>query len=252
MKTSNASRGRWRLVALLGLMLALALAAPAVADAITIYAAASLREAFPRIAPGQTYNFAGSNELQLQIEHGAPADVFASAAPEEAQALFREGRCTRPVTFATNTVVILVPNGNPGHIRSVYSLRHGNRTLAVGAPAVPIGAYTRELLARMRLGSILGTNTVTLEKSVSGITAKVALGAVDAGFAYVTDGRIVADRVEVIRLPLWAQPPVRYQACVVRRPGAHTAVAERFVERLVGRAGRAALRRGGFGLPPRR
>ncbi len=102
----------------------------------------------------------------------------------------------------------------------------------------------------MRLTSILTTNTVTLEKNVGGITAKVALGAVDAGFAYVTDGRIVADRVEVIRLPIWAQPPVRYQACVVKRSGADTAGAEAFIKQLVGKPGRAALKEGGFGLPP--
>ena len=108
-----------------------------------MYAAASLRESFPEIDRRPTYNFAGSNQLQLQIERGAPADVFASASPTEAQALFRAGRCTRPVTFATNLLVLLVPNANPGNVRSVYSLRSGGRRLAVGSPGVPIGAYTR-------------------------------------------------------------------------------------------------------------
>ncbi|HEY0278681.1 MAG TPA: molybdate ABC transporter substrate-binding protein [Solirubrobacterales bacterium] len=239
-----------RLVTLVALAVGLLMAAPAAADALTVYAASSLREALPKMAPSNTYNFSGSNELQLQIEHGAPADVFASAAPEEAQDLFRAGLCTRPVTFATNTVVLLVPNGNPGSIKSVYSLREGNRTLAVGTPGVPIGSYTRELLARLRLSSVLTSNTVTLEKNVGGITAKVALGAVDGGFAYVTDGRIVAERVEVIRLPKWAQPPVRYQACAVKRAGADTAGAERFLKQLVGKPGRTALKEGGFGLPP--
>ncbi|OJU85223.1 MAG: molybdate ABC transporter substrate-binding protein [Solirubrobacterales bacterium 70-9] len=231
--------------------LALCLAAPAAASAITVYAAASLREAFPEMAPAQTYNFSGSNELALQIERGAPADVFASAAPEEAQELFQKGLCSRPVTFATNVVVMLVPNGNPGHLKSVYSLRQGGHTIAVGIPGVPIGGYTRELLARMRLSSILTNNTVTLEKNVTGITAKVALGAVEAGFAYVTDGRIVSDRVEIIRLPRWAQPPVRYQACIVHRAGADTAGAQKFMEVLTGKRGRTALKKGGFGLPPK-
>ena len=252
MKTSHSSkRSTRRLIVVVSLALTLFLAVPAAAHAITVYAAASLREAFPKIAPAQTYNFAGSDDLQLQIERGAPADVFASAAPKQAQALFRAGLCTRPVTFATNTVVLLVPNGNPGHIKSVYNLRRGNRTLAVGTPSVPIGAYTRELLARMRLSSILTTNTISLEKNVAGITSKVALGGVDGGFAYVTDGRIVADRVEVIRLPRWAQPPVRYQVCIVRRDGVDTAVAKKFINRLVGKRGRAVLKSGGFGLPPR-
>ena len=120
------------------------LAAPVAASAAPrVFAAASLREAFPQIDGSPTYNFAGSNTLQLQIERGAPADVFASASPNEAQALFREGRCERPVTFATNILVLLVPNSNPGNVRSVYSLRSGGRRLAVGSPGVPIGDYTR-------------------------------------------------------------------------------------------------------------
>src|SRR5689334_7669499 len=93
-----------RLGVVVALTIALFVAAPAAAHAITVYAAASLREAFPQIAPAQTYNFAGSGALQTQIERGAPADVFASASPKEAQALFRAGLCTRPATFATNVV----------------------------------------------------------------------------------------------------------------------------------------------------
>jgi molybdate transport system substrate-binding protein len=231
---------------------AIAAGAPAAARAApTVYAAASLREAFPQIDGAPTYNFAGSNQLQLQIERGAPADVFASASPAEAQALFRKGRCTRPVTFATNILVLLVPRSNPGDVRSVYSLRSGGRRMAVGTPGVPIGAYTRRLLARLRLTSILRTNTVSNEANVTGIVTKVALGSADAGFAYRTDGRIAADRVRAIRLPRWAQPPVRHLICAVRRPGADIAGAQAFIAKVTGSRGRSVLKRGGFGLPPR-
>ncbi len=226
------------------------LAAPAGAQALTVYAASSLREAFPQIQDA-TYNFAGSNALQLQIERGAPADAFASASPKEAQALFKEGRCTRPVTFATNVVVLLVPKDNPSHVKSVYSLRDGGRRVAIGTAGVPIGDYTRKLLARMLLSSILSSNTVSQEPNVAGITSKVALGSADAGFAYVTDGRIVADRVKTIKLPSWAQPPVRYQLCAVKRSGADTSGANAFIKRAVGSKGRGILKAGGFGLPPR-
>src|SRR5436309_3145685 len=88
---------------------AAAIAAPAPAHAITVYAAASLRDAFPALDRQPQYSFAGSNQLQLQIERGAPADVFASASPNEPRALFREGRCSRPRTFATNRLALLVP-----------------------------------------------------------------------------------------------------------------------------------------------
>jgi molybdate transport system substrate-binding protein len=231
---------------------ALALAAPVAAQAAPrVFAAASLREAFPQIDGAPTYNFAGSNTLQLQIERGAPADVFASASPKEAQALFHEGRCARPVTFATNILVLLVPKSNPGRIRSVYSLRSGGRRLAIGAAGVPVGDYTRLLLRRLRLSGILRNNTVSNETNVANVVSKVALGSADAGFAYVTDGRIASDRVTAIRLPRWAQPPVRYQICAVRRAGADSAGASAFIAKVRSPRGRSVLKHAGFGLPPR-
>src|SRR3954465_4007283 len=154
---------------------ALVLAAPAAAQAFTVYGAASLSSALPRIDSSPRYNFAGSNQLQLQIERGAPADLFASASPAEAQALFREGRCSRPVTFATNVLVLITPRSNPARLRSVYGLRSGGRGPPGGTAGVPIGAYTRLVLRRMRLTSILNANRVSLEPNVNGIVAKVGL-----------------------------------------------------------------------------
>lgn len=226
--------------------------ATAAAAGLSVYAASSLREAFPALDGSSTYNFAGSNQLQLQIEKGAPADVFASASPQEAQALFGEDRCERPVTFATNVVVLLVPKANPANIDSVYDLDRGKpKRLAVGTKGVPIGDYTRKLLRKLRLTRILERNTVSSEPNVASITSKVALGSADAGFAYVTDGRAVSDRVRMIRLPKYAQPPVRYQICAVRRDGADTGGAHAFIDRAVGSEGRKVLKQYGFGLPPR-
>jgi molybdate transport system substrate-binding protein len=231
---------------------ALVLAAPAAAHAFTVYGAASLSSAFPVIDSSPTYNFAGSNQLQLQIERGAPADLFASASPAEPAALFKEGRCSRPVTFATNILVMVTPTNNPAGLRSVYGLRTGSHRLAVGTAGVPIGVYTRQLLRRMQLTSILSTNTVSLEPSVNSIIAKVGLGSADAGFSYFTDYLAAKNRLRVFRLPTWAQPPVRYQMCVVKRPGADTAAANRFMQRVLSTQGRRVLKRFGFGLTPRR
>lgn len=233
------------------LVAAAGLAFPAGASAYTVYAAASLSDAFPKISHSPKYSFAGSNTLQTQIERGAPADVFASASPNEAQALYHEGRCARPVTFATNVLVMIVPNGNPGKISSVYSLRGGGKRVAIGAAGVPVGAYSRKLLARLRLSSILKNNTVSQESSVSSVTAKVALGSADVGFVYRTDGRAAAERTRTIPLPRYAQPPVRYQMCAVKRGGAETRRATSFIRQVTSRAGRAVLRRYGFGLPPK-
>ena len=241
---------RMRVVLLLAT--ALVLAAPAAAQAFTVYGAASLSSAFPVIDGAPKYNFAGSNQLQLQIERGAPADLFASASPAEPAALFREGKCSRPVTFATNVLVMVTPKSNPAGLRSVYGLRNGNHRLAVGTAGVPIGAYTRQLLRRMQLTSILSTNTVSLEPNVNSIVAKVGLGSADAGFPYFTDYLAAQNRLRVFRLPTWAQPPVRYQMCVVKRPGADTASANRFMQRVLASRGRSILKRFGFGLTPRR
>jgi molybdate transport system substrate-binding protein len=230
---------------------AVALAAPAGAQAVNVYAATSLTNVFPALDKAPKYSFGGSNTLQLQIERGAPADVFASASPHEAQALFHEGRCSRPVTFAINRLVLLVPNSNPGNVTSVYSLRTGGRRLSIGQAGVPIGAYTRQLLRRLRLSSVLSSNKVSQQSNVGQVSSQVALGSADAGFVYYTDGLAVKDRTRMIGLPKWAQPPVRYQICAVKRSGADTSAAQAFINKVTGRAGRGALKAYGFGLPPR-
>jgi molybdate transport system substrate-binding protein len=234
-------------------VVAASLAAPAAAEAANVFAAASLREAFPVLDGSQTYSFAGSNQLQLQIERGAPADVFASASPQEAQALFAQNRCERPVTFATNVLVLLVPSGNPANIDSVYDLARGApKRIAVGSAGVPIGDYTRKLLRKLRLTKVLTRNIVSTEPNVSSITSKVALGSADAGFAYVTDGLAVRDRARTVKLPKYAQPPVRYQICIVRRDGVDRTAADAFIDLVVSVQGRRVLKQYGFGLPPRR
>jgi molybdate transport system substrate-binding protein len=218
---------------------------------LTVSAAKSLRNVLPAVADAR-YAFAGSNALQRQIERGARVDVFASAGPKEAQALFREGRCRRPVTFATNALVLLVPRDNRGHVRSLDSLRRGGLRLAVGAAGVPVGDYTRILLRRAGLSSVLGGNAVSQEPDVGGVTAKVALGSADAGVVYHTDALTARGRTTEIRLPAAVQPDVAYQACVVRRDGVNARGAEAFVARLRSAAGRRKLAHFGFGLPPRR
>lgn len=231
---------------------AVALAAPAAAQAVNVYAATSLTNVLPALDKAPKYSFGGSNTLQLQIERGAPADVFASASPNEAQALFRAGRCTRPVTFAINRLVLLVPNANPGGIGSVYSLRKGGLRLSIGTPGVPIGAYTRQLLRRMRLSSVLSANRVSQQTNVGQVASQVALESADAGFVYYTDGLSVRNRTRMIGLPKWAQPPVRYQICAVKRDGADTAGANAFIAKVTAKAGRSALKHYGFGIPPRK
>ena len=215
---------------------------------LTVYAASSLRVAAPEIDSTARYSFAASRTQRLQIERGARADVFVSASAKEAQELHDVGRCDRPQTFATNRIVLLVPAASNA-ISSVQDLMAGGRRLAVGGPGVPVGDYARDLLARMGMSDVLRVNIVSSELSVAALVAKVASGAADAGFAYASDARAAAGRARALELPRGAQPPIEYQACVVRRVGANLGPARDWVARLAGAEAQSILARHGFGRP---
>ena len=211
---------------------------------LTIYAAASLTDAFRTFDAGQNYSFAGSNALETQIRNGAPADVFASAAPLNTQRLFRAGLVEKPVTFTANRLALIVPRANPAGIRTIYDLRSKPVKLVVAGPAVPVGGYTITVLRKMGLSSVLG-KVVSRESDVRAVTGKIALGQGDAGFVYVTDARAVSDQVTVIRIPAWAQPRVRYEIAVVAR-SSNRAAARAFINSVLSARGQTALKNAGF------
>ena len=214
------------------------------AGPLTIYAAASLTEVFKTLDPAQNYSFAGSNALETQIRNGAPADVFASAAPLNAERLFRAGIVDKPVTFTANRLALIVPKSNPAGITSVYDLRSKPVKLVVAAPAVPVGGYTITVLRKMGLSSVLD-KVVSRESDVKAVTGKVALGQADAGFVYVTDARPVSDQVSVIRIPAWAQPRVRYEIAVVSK-SSNKAAAQAWVKMVLSAKGQTALKKAGL------
>jgi molybdate transport system substrate-binding protein len=214
----------------------------------TVLAAASLTEVLPRIDGSARVSFGGSNQLAQQARQGFPFDVFLSASPQYTRALHVEGLVRKPVPFATNSLVLIVPRRNPARITSVGDLaRRPKLRLVVAGPKVPIGLYTREVLKRLGLLRVL-RKTVSLEPDVKGIVGKVALGEADAGFVYATDVRPVAFKVRVIQFPRRAQPTVVYEAAIAARPRDLEA-AQAFLIALLGADGRRALRAAGFGLP---
>jgi molybdate transport system substrate-binding protein len=218
------------------------------ADRPIALAAASLTDVLPRIEPEGRYSFAGSNQLAQQIRQGAPFDVFLSASPQYTQQLFDEGLVRRPVAFATNSLVLIVPRANAQRIRSVDDLaKRSKLRLVVAGPRVPIGLYTREVLKRLKLLRVL-RKAVSLEPDVKGIVGKVALGEADAGFVYRTDARPVADRVRTIQLPHASQPTVVYEAAIAARPQSLES-AQALLIALLGPNGRRELRAAAFGLP---
>jgi molybdate transport system substrate-binding protein len=213
-----------------------------------VLAASSLTEVLPRLEPEGRFSFAGSNQLAQQIRQGAPFDVYLSASPLYTQALFGEGLVRRPVAFATNSLVLIVPRSNPQKLRSVGDLaRRPKLRLVVAGPKVPIGLYTREVLKRLGMLGVL-RKTVSQEPDVKGVVGKLALGEADAGFVYATDVKAASSRITAIPIPRRGQPTVRYEVAVVSRTS-HDRAAWSFLADLLSATGRQALARAGFGLP---
>jgi len=212
---------------------------------LTVYAASSLTDVFPKIDPSQKYSFGGSNALAAKIMLGAPADVFASANLTLPNQLFSKGLCSRPVVFTRNTLVIVVPTANPANIHSIYDLAKPGVKLDVAGPGVPVGSYTLQILKNMNLTAAVTKNVVSQETDVREVLAKVALGEADAGFVYSTDAKTVPGKVKVLKVPAWAQPKVQYGICIVSQSGDKTD-AQAFINKVLSKAGQAQMLAYGF------
>jgi molybdate transport system substrate-binding protein len=223
---------------------------------LTVLAAASLTGAFTDLA--NTYqqqhpawkvrlSFGGSDQLAAQIEQGVPADVYAAASTRYPEQLQNEKLLGETSAFATNSLVLIVPAGNPARVRSVSDLTRGVK-LVIGDASVPIGAYTETVLGN--LGVALGSlHVVSREQSVSGIVEKVELGETDAGFAYVTDALAAGEKVEQVALPSAAQATATYPIGIVS-DSSHKKAAQEWIDLVTGPAGRRVLGALGFGPPP--
>jgi molybdate transport system substrate-binding protein len=233
----------------LAVLAALAVGASAKLDRsqarLTVFAASSLTDAFPAIDRAPRYSFAGSNALATQIRNGAPADVFASANASLPAQLHAQGYVERPVVFTRNALVVVVPRSNPARIRTVADLTRPGVKVDVANPSVPVGGYTQQVLAKLKLAARIRPNVVSEETDVREVLAKIALGQADAGFVYATDAASVARKVKTIRLPARAQPNVTYALAVVSR-SRNKPEARAFVRRILGKAGQARLRSHGF------
>lgn len=185
---------------------------------LTVFAAASLTDAFQEIAQGfETANpdvtvqisFAGSSNLALQLVEGAPADVFASANNRQMQVVRDAERLTdAPQTFAKNRLVLIVPSDNPAGIQTLEDVASGGVLLVVAAEGVPVRDYTNTMLDNLAavygedFRSAVMNNIVSEEENVRQVAAKVALGEADAGFVYVSDVTPdIADDVMALPIP---------------------------------------------------
>jgi molybdate transport system substrate-binding protein len=224
------------------------------AGSVTVFAAASLKTVFTDIAgkfeaanPGTdvTLSFAGSADLVTQISQGAPADVFASADTRNMDKLEGENLVAGvPGNFATNTLTIVVPPGNPARITGFSDLARSGIKVVACASQVPCGA------AAQAIGQETGTrlSPVSEESSVTDVLGKVISGEADAGLVYVTDARNAGTKVEVVTFPEAATAINTYPIAAVK--GARNkAAAVAFVDFVQGPEGQAALAAAGFGKP---
>jgi molybdate transport system substrate-binding protein len=222
---------------------------------LVVSAASSLKDAFNQYAeqfPDATLraSFAGSDDLAAQIEQGVKPDVFASANTKLPDELFRKGLVEKPVAFAGNRLVIAVP-ASGGKVSSLADLEKAGVTIAMGSETVPVGAYTRKVLASLPQADSakLLANVRSNEPDVAGVVGKLTQGAVDAGFVYITDVDATDGKLRAIELPASLQPRVSYGIAVVK--GAkHPKQAQEFIDGLLHGAGRQALKAAGFEPPP--
>jgi molybdate transport system substrate-binding protein len=215
-------------------------------DTLVVSAASSLKGAFTAYG-GARFSFAGSDELAAQIRQGVKPDVFASANTKLPDELYKEGLVEKPRVFASNRLVLAVP-AEGGKVASLDDLYQPGVTLAVGSAAVPVGAYTREVIAKLPQPKRVLAAIRSNEPDVKGVVGKLTQGAVDAGFVYVTDVEATKGQLRAVGLPAAISPEVAYAVAVVKG-GKHRDAAQKFVAGLFTGAGRDALERAGFGVP---
>ncbi len=237
------------------------------ADTLTVFAAASLAEPFRAVAdafeadnPGVkvTFNFAGSQALRTQLEHGARADVFASADWEQMAAISKANLLgNAPEYFATNRMAVVAPVGSNA-VQGLGDLARPGVSIAIASAEVPAGAYARATLNLMaesadfpdNFAESVLANVVTHETNVRAVAQKVALGEVDAGMVYETDATTAQrdNSLRVIEIPLQFNPAAEYPIAALGESVNPQAGLD-FIEFVQGDDGQAILRDYGFAPP---
>ncbi|MFC4396746.1 molybdate ABC transporter substrate-binding protein [Arthrobacter sedimenti] len=221
---------------------------------ITVFAAASLKATFTELAhtfeaqhPGTkvTLSFAGSSDLAGQLSQGAPADVFASADTANMKKVQDAGLADgTPKEFATNTLAIAVPPGNPAGITSLQDLARPGIKLVTCARQVPCGAAT----AKVAQAAGLALSPVSEENAVTDVLGKVTSGEADAGLVYGTDIKAAGSSAKGIPFPEAGSAVNTYPIAGVAT-GRNKATAQAFLDLVTGPEGQKVLAAAGFGPP---
>jgi molybdate transport system substrate-binding protein len=225
----------------------------ALSGSITVFAAASLKEAFTTIGkqfeaahPGVkvTFSFGASSTLATQITNGAPADVFASASPKNMQQVVTAGDAANPVYFAKNVMEVAVPSANPAHVTSVNDLAKSSVKTALCQPQVPCGATAAKVFANAKIT----VRPVTLQPDVKSVLTQVELGNVDAGVVYVTDVNAAGTKVTGVQIPASVNASTEYPIAPLSKSG-NAATAQAFVTYVLSPAGQSVLSAAEFEKP---
>jgi molybdate transport system substrate-binding protein len=228
-------------------------AVPSASGSITVFAAASLTEAFTQIGkqfeashPGVkvTFSFAGSSALATQITAGAPADVFASASSKNMARVVAAGDASKPTVFARNTMEIAVPPTNPAGVKSIRDLSNSAVKVAVCQPQVPCGVAAAKVLVNAKIT----VKPVTFEPDVKSVLTKVELGEVDAGMVYVTDVQAAGTKVIGVPISAAVNASTSYPIATLTKSSNASTAAE-FVAYVLSPAGRNVLTAAGFQQP---
>lgn len=221
-------------------------------QSLLVMAAASLTDAFAEIEAvfeaehpdvDVQLNLAGSASLREQILQGAPADLFAAANEETMQVVIDAGLARTPQVFATNELVLAVPDGNPGAVQELADLADEGLLVGLCAAGVPCGDFARLALGQAGVVASLDTN----EGDVRALVTKIAADELDAGIVYATDVEANPD-VTAIALPSSVEVAIRYPVATLTESD-NPQASDQFIAFVTGEAGQAILASYGFGTP---
>jgi molybdate transport system substrate-binding protein len=220
---------------------------------ITVFAAASLMGSFTQLGrqfdtahKGDTvkFSFGPSSGLATEINSGAPADVFASAAPANMQQVVSAGNASNPTNFAKNKAEVAVPPNNPGKVTSVKDLGKSSVKVALCQPQVPCGVVASEVFKNVGIK----VKPVTLQPDVKSVLTQVETGNVDAGMVYVTDVMAAGSKVKGVTIPAADNATTTYPIATISS-SKHKSIAQAFVSYVLSPTGQQVLATAGFEKP---
>ncbi|MCM3514404.1 molybdate ABC transporter substrate-binding protein [Nocardioides sp. P86] len=219
---------------------------------ITVLAAASLTETFTTLAEQFEADHEGvevelafdsSATLAGQAVEGAPADVLATA-DSRTMDTAADVLAADPQVFATNTLVMAVPAGNPADLSGFEDVADGDATYVVCVDTAPCGAIWAAIASEEGVTS----QPASLEVDVKAVLAKVTGDEADAGFVYETDAVAAGDQVETFEVPGAEDQVTDYPIAPLDQAG-DPELAQEFVDLVLSEAGQQVLADAGFGQP---